>query len=239
MTARRAFTLTEVIVATGILSLFLAGMFSLFSSGQSASSAAFWLQKTATALRNTTRHVSDRVQKSSYPSTLVYPGKIAENTRPDFCLHVNQAGSLKAVDCLAVESKTSMATKILWFTESLPEKRGFESEVSAFLTYHVYSLSKGGQFLYHRFQETIPLSDPSSGYISGLSRPAIPPPSATLVESKELVTDVDHVDVGIQSATATGTPVTVEIGCLYPRGKTTRLDRLTVVPNVAAVVATP
>lgn len=237
-TNRAGVTLTEILIAAGILSLFMAGLFTLYSGGQTASATAFWLQKTATGLRDTTRHVSDRVQKTSYPSTLVYPAKIIENTSADFSLRVNQGGRINAADCLAVTGKTTVATKILWFTESFPERLGFETELTASLTYHIYSLSKGGQLLYHRFQETLAHTSPPD-YIRAVARPTIPPAGATQVESQELVTDVEFVNVGIQSATATGTPVSLEIGCLNPRGRTRRADQLTVIPNVAAVTAAP
>lgn len=244
MTGRRAFTMTEVVVAAGLMALFLAGLFALYSGGQTASGTAFWMQKTATALRNVARHLSNKVQQSSYPTTLVYPAKIVENSSPDFCLRVNAAGLLSATDSVAVADKTQVGTKFLWFTEALPERRGFDPEVTASLTYHVYSLTRAGKVMYHRFQEGIPFTNaggppPAPEFIQNVPRPTIPPPFAELQESAELVEDVEFVRVGIQDTTATGTPVLVEIGCKYPRGHTRRANTTTIVPNVAAVTAAP
>ncbi len=238
MTGRRGITLTELIVATGLLTLLLGGLFALYSSGQSASGTAFWMQKTATALRNATRHLSQKAQQSSYPSTLVYPSRIIENTSEDFRLRVNENGTLLATACLAVANKTEVATKLIWFVEALPERRGFDPEVPAQLTYHVYSLSRAGKILYHRFQETIAFTTPPD-YMKGVPLPDIPPPTAALQESLELIEDVEMVRVGIQEAVATGTPVILEINCKYPRGHTRRGDTITVIPNVAAVKAKP
>lgn len=234
----RAFTLTELVVASGILTLFLAGLFALYSSGQSASGTAFWMQKTATALRNATRHLSQKAQQSSYPSTIIYPSKIIENTSQDFQLRVNETGTLLATACAAVSNKSDVATKVIWFVEALPERRGFDPEVPAQLIYHIYSLSRDGKLLYHRFQETISFTNPPD-YIKGVPLPDIPPPTAALQESLELVEDVESVRVNIQESVATGTPVSLEITCKYPHGQTRRSDTITVVPNVAAVKAKP
>ncbi|RCK80196.1 MAG: hypothetical protein OZSIB_3378 [Candidatus Ozemobacter sibiricus] len=238
MNGRRAITITELVIATGLLTLLLGGLFALYSGGQSASGTAFWMQKTATALRNTARHLSQKVQQSSYPSTLVYPSKIIENTSEDFRLRVNENGTLLATACLAVASKNEVATKLIWFVEALPERRGFDPEVPAQLTYHIYSLSRAGKILYHRFQETIAFTSPPD-YMKGVPLPDIPPPTAALQEAQELIEDVELVRVGIQEAVATGTPVFLEIHCKYPRGYTRRGDTITVVPNVAAVKAKP
>jgi Tfp pilus assembly protein PilV len=234
-TTQRGFTLTEIMIAFGMFSLFLIGLFSLYRSAQTASSTAFWLQNIATGLRNATRHISSKVQKSSYPSTLVYPSNIIENSRPDFRLHYSSRGRLTPSICRTTTQKTDVGTQFLRFTESYPEKQGFQETTPASLTYHIYSLTKAGLMMYHRFEETITSTPPDYMNGSGISRPTVPPPFATLVESVELVSDVEAIQIGLQDNAATATPLLVEISCLNPRGQTRRSESSAVVPNVGVV----
>jgi hypothetical protein len=135
--------------------------------------------------------------------------------------------------CRATTQKTEVGTQFLRFTESYPEKQGFQETTPASLTYHIYSLTKAGLLMYHRFEETV-TSTPDD-YMKGVPRPAVPPPFATLVESAELVSDVEAVQIGLQDNAATATPLLVEISCLYPRGQTRRSEAAAVVPNVGVV----
>ena len=233
----RGFTLTEVLIASAVMSLFMAGLFALFRSGQNASGQAFWIQKVSGSLRNTTRHISQTVQKSSYPSTFVFPGDIKENTGNDFRLHYSWRGTLFATQSASVGAPGPMGTQFLRFVESFPEKQGFDVNRSASLTYHIYSLSSQGKLYYHRFEEVVGASTPPAyNELSGLTRPTIPPGGAIGMQAQELIQDVESVTVAAGNAVATAPSILVEVTCRYPRGETRRSEQAVVVPNVQALM---
>ncbi len=233
----RGFTLVEVLIASAVFSLFMAGLFLLFRSGQNASAQAFWIQRISGSLRNTTRHISQTVQKSSYPSTIVFPGNILENTGNDFRLHFTSRGTLFATQSISVPAPGPLGTQFLRFVESFPEKQGFNVNNAASLTYHIYSLSSQGKIYYHRYDENPGQSlPPAYNQLSTIARPTIPPAGATLRQAQELIDNVESVAVSVPTTTATAPSVLVDITCRYPRGDTRRSEQAVVVPNVQAMV---
>lgn len=227
-----AFTLPEILIAAGILSMFIAGLFTLYTRGQLSGNTAYWLQKTIGQLRNATKHFAQNIQKSSYPTTIVYPAKIIENTSNNFNLRINSQGLIKSENCISQNNITKIATKIVWFVESKPEKIGFEPQTQAELIYHVYSLSKEGKLLYHKFTEKLAFTSPPN-YIKDITISDIPPNSANLVEYSVLAEDVEQIKVeGISNDSSLGKAVSLEITCKYPKGHTRRIENITVVPNV-------
>jgi|GEM_PF-824227 len=233
------FTITEISVVCIVLSLFMTGLFSLYRSGQNAGSQAFWIQNTVSQLRNASRHISQTIQKSSYPATIVFPQKILENTRNDFMLHYTPKGTLSASQAKKYERKSTPGTLFLRAVECMPEKRGFQSDTQAVFNYHIYSLTKEGRLLYHRFEESIPFTSPDA-YIQDVGKSQIPPKPLAPVESLELVSDVDSVGVKIQGnsrsdGVATAPPVIVDITCVMPNAHTKRSERIIGVPNVDAM----
>jgi hypothetical protein len=239
---RSGFTLTEIVVATGTLMLFLAGVFTLFRGGQSAGSQAFWLQKTITGLRNTSRHITQHVQRATFPSTIVFPGRIIENTNDDYWLHVSSRGTLFATQSIAVAGRTAPGRQFLRFVESVPERRGFGSsadDTPGQLKFHIYSLTRDGRLLYHRFDETLPLTNPGANYMLGIFRPQVPPLGLSPTVSQELLTDVESVRFALHDETASTTPVVIDLTCAYPRGHTRRNERIVAVPNVTSLFHDP
>jgi len=79
---RRGFTLTEILIAAGVLSLFMAALFSLYSGGTRMSSQTMWTQNIINQLKLASRQISTSIKKSSYPSSLTFPGNIVENEKP-------------------------------------------------------------------------------------------------------------------------------------------------------------
>ena len=233
----RGFTLVEILIAAVVLSLFMTGLFSLFRSGQKASGQAFWIQKVSGSLRNTTRHISQTVQKSSYPSTFVYPGDIKENTGNDFRLHYSWRGTLFATQSASVTVPGNMGTQFLRFVESFPEKQGFAVNSGASLTYHIYSLSAQGRLIYHRFEEVVGGSNPPLyNELSVLTRPTVPPAGAVTMQAQELSEDVESITVSGSNALSTAPSILVDITCRFPRGDTRRSEQAVVVPNVQALM---
>lgn len=213
--------------------MFMIGLFSVFRGGQQVGAQGLWLQKTVTELRNATRHISTTISRSSFPSTIVFPGTIVENEKDDFKAHYSSEPCIEASRAKAVTGKATPGTQFLRFTESIPEQSGGTLTNPAILYYHVYSLAKDGRLLYNRYQRNISATA-APYYIKDITQSAVPSSDMTLVESVELVTDVASVGVGISATTATITPILIDIECAWPRGKTRRSERAAALPNVPA-----
>ncbi|HOY65499.1 MAG TPA: prepilin-type N-terminal cleavage/methylation domain-containing protein [Candidatus Ozemobacteraceae bacterium] len=228
------FTLMEVLIAAGILSMFMIGLFSVFRGGQQVGAQGLWLQKTVSELRNASRHISNTLARSSYPSTIVFPGTIIENDIDDFKVHYASTPLIPANRARTVSGRGSPGTQFLRFTESIPEQSGGPMNVNAVLNYHVYSLTADGRLLYHRYQRSIPTTG-GPNFIKDINESQVPSARTTLMESVELVTDVESVGIGISATTASLTPIIVDISCAWPRGNTKRNERVVTPPNVPAI----
>ena len=234
MRGGNGYTLVEIIVAFGVFTLFLASAFLLFRGGQNIGNQSYWLQKTAMQLRNTVHHFSLTMQKSSVPTTLLFPGKIVENSRNEFKVHVSSREIVPAAEAKEETSRETPGTQFLRVTESLPERKNFETNNPASLTYHIYSLTKTGKILYHRYMESMFTVEPL--FIEGVKRTRIPPVEAILAEARVLVEDVESVKIQLQKPGSRNTPVTIEITCANPKGKTRRSEMYSGIPNVEVIV---
>lgn len=67
---KKAFTLVEMLIAMGILSLFVVGVFSLFSQGQKTIAKGTWINNATNQEALMLRKITELTQKSSYPSTV-------------------------------------------------------------------------------------------------------------------------------------------------------------------------
>lgn len=224
----------EILIAAGILSLFMVGLFSVFRGGQRVGAQGLWLQKTVSELRNASRHIANTLARSSYPSTIVFPGTIIENDIDDFKVHYSSAPLIPASRAKQVSGRSNPGTHFLRFTESIPEQSGGPMNVNAVLNYHVYSLAADGRLLYHRYQRSIPTTS-GPNFIKDINETQVPSARTTLMESVELVTDVESVGIGVSATTASITPIVVDITCAWPRGNTRRNERAVAPPNVPAI----
>ncbi|MDN5279000.1 MAG: hypothetical protein PWR01_2965 [Clostridiales bacterium] len=227
---RKAFTLVEIIIAAGVLSLFLAAAFGVFFGGQRMGGNAFWTQQVVNRLRNACRHISDTVKQSSYPSTIIYPGQVYENTSDDFKLQYNSKSLIYATETADITGTNSPGTYLMQFPESIPEKKMFETDTAGTIRYHIYSLCKKGKLLYHMYEENN-INTLGPDYARSLAKPSYPPAGATLKRSSVIAEDVESVSIFAQSEDALA-PITVSITCRYPRGETRRVEQATAVPNV-------
>lgn len=225
------FTLVEILIASSVLSLFLIGLFSLYSGGQKIGGQTLWVQRTINSLRFASRHIVQNVKKSSYPSTIIYPGKVIENKKDDFKLRYRDTPVTYATQTVSVTAPKTLGTYILAFTESIPEKQQSDSNASAIINYHIYSLCKEGKLCYAEFSET-GINTTGPDYIKALSRPTIPPAGASRIKFSTLVNDVESVKIFSNKPNAVS-PITFSITCRYPRGNTRRTEKAVAVPNVA------
>ncbi len=224
---RRGFTLTEILIAAGVLSLFMAALFSLYSGGTRMSSQTMWTQNIINQLKLASRQISTSIKKSSYPSSLTFPGNIVENEKPDFALHYFR-GTMHATESADLAAGGS---KFLALTESTPAKTGYAASdnTDAELVYHIFSLTSEGQLNYSRFRETVGGND-----IQALARGTVPPPGADGVYRTTLCRDVETVFCE-PSSTAPKSPLSVRINCRIPRGNTMRSETAIGNPNVALI----
>eukprot|EP01156_Anaeramoeba_ignava_P005422 Anaeramoba_ignava/a258_8.p3 GENE.a258_8~~a258_8.p3 ORF type:complete len:241 (-),score=-11.66 a258_8:2120-2842(-) len=222
------FTLIEITIASAILALFMAGLFSLYSGGQKMGGQAFWIQTTTNNLRSTCRTLTSIIKKSSYPSVLTFPGSTEERETDDFSLQYYSGGRLCATQSVSVSGKAAIGSKVFLITESTPAKIGYETDQAASLTYHIISLTKEGKLLYHTYNEVV-----NGSQINSLSRSIVPPGSANLTYASSIVEDVESV-ICTPPTTPKG-PFKIEITCKYPRGRTRRMEAAVGTPNVNLV----
>lgn len=229
---RRAFTLIEIIIASGVLSLFMFGLFSLYGGGQKIGGQTLWAQRTINSLRFACRQISQNIKQSSYPTTIIYPGiiKVADN-KNDFKLRYTSPSPLLAANCKSVTTAKTLGTYILEFPESIPEKQqsgGFNQPAT--IKYHIYSLSKEGELCYALYVESgIKTTGPD--YIQSITRSTIPPPGAVRTKFSILCHDVQSVSISAKKVNAVS-PISIIITCKYSRGSTIRSQKTVVVPNI-------
>lgn len=227
---KNGFTLIEIIIAAVVLSLFLVGLFSLFSSGQKLGGQAFWIQNTINRLRFATRHISENFKQSSYPSTVLYPMKVIVNDSDDFKLHYTDRQTTYATQTVSVTSAGSLGTYLLQFPQSSPERQGGEMAIPASITYHIYSLSREGKLLYALYSES-GITTTSPDYIQSISRSTIPPVGAIKVKYSVLAQNVESVEIFADSPSV-NSAISISITCRYPKGETRRTERAIVVANI-------
>lgn len=229
MKTKQGFTLTEVIIATGILSAFICGLLSLFSTGNKMGNQAMWLQTTTNQLKNTARQINTSIRRSSYPSCMTFPQTIIESDDDSFMVHYRDQ-SLCATQCAELSSN-GLGTKFMTVTESTPAKTGYSSSENhdANLLFHIFYLSKNGDLNYVRHKKTVPAANIVPGYSLAI------PEDADAVEYKtNLAKNVESV---FCTKTATGTSdintsLQVTITCTMPHSNTSRSETTVGVPNV-------
>ena len=227
---RKAFTLTEVIIACGILTLFIGGILTLYSSGSKLSNSTMWLQNINNQLRIASRQINSSINKASAPSAIFFPQKVVESTNKCFLLKYYD-GKLQA-------SAASTGKNFLITTEAVPAKTGsgFKSKTpedqdgdhDGTLFFHIFSINQKGELVYTRYKD----SYQANGFTSDFSKSI---PSGKIEYKATLVRDVDYVEC---SETNTGgdkefKPVEVKIYCAMPRhNQTHREEKAIGNPNI-------
>jgi hypothetical protein len=67
---KRAFTLVEILVASGVLVLFMIGVYQLYSGGAKNASRGQWINTSVNELRNATTILQRQMDSATYPTTL-------------------------------------------------------------------------------------------------------------------------------------------------------------------------
>lgn len=224
---KQGFTLTEILIAAAILSAFIGGLLSLYSSGSKVGNSAMWLQTTSNQLKNAARQINTSIRKSSYPSLLTFPQKITESEDDSFKLHFLNK-QLFAADC-------TKPTNFLTITESTPAKRSFSNNENqdATLMYHIFSLDKKGDLTYSRYKETVEANEITQSF----SKPQIPPSTSQGVYKTVLARNVESVtsSKNDEETTSNKTPIKIIITCTMPNSSTTRSETAVGTPNVEVI----
>ncbi len=213
----KGFTLVEILIACGVLALFMSGVMALYSSGSKMSNSTMWLQNTTNKLRGATRLISECIRKGSYPTQIEYPKDIQESRAACFDLHYHK-------DTLtAAESDKNF----LVVTESKPVKKGETKNVEkGELKIHVFKLMKNGDLTYGRYDET------GITEVKGDSFTRTVPPKTSPNYQIVLVKDVESV-VCQPKESRDDSPLEIIINCVMPRNKATkRSEKAIGVPNV-------
>ena len=229
----KGFTLTEVIIAFGVLTLFLGGVFGLYSSGSKMGNSTMWLQSITNQLKSTARQINASIRKSSYPSLLRFPQTITENKEECFKLQYYD-GKLEAKDCPDVGS-ADFGKKFLITTEATPAKTGYPDKENqdAQMIYHIFSLANNGDLTYSKYQDTESKDTFSESFQKTI------PGSAKGIYKTTLVRNVESIVCERQDANRTNEnepqPIQITINCLMPRSSTRRTEVAIGTPNVEIV----
>ncbi len=231
MTNRKGFTVVEIIIAAGVLALFMTGLFSLYRGGSNLSNATIWAQQTINQLKMSCRQLNDSIKASTYPTSITFPGNIAENTSDDFGLNYYE-GTMFATETVGISGTGYNGAKVLYLTESTPAKTGFAADdnTDAEIIYHIFALTENGNLNYSKWQEDIAGND-----VETLSRPNIPPGSANQISRRVLARDVESISCQPTSPASPRSPLKIQIVCKIPRGNTTRSETAIGTPNVALI----
>lgn len=124
---RKAFTLVEILIATGVLGGFLLGVGSFYISSNKATSKATWRTNTSSNLRRAMKLMQQALDKTSYPA-YTDDWNFQENNSDTAChLHFS-AGSLASALILTYYAEPSQTagkgedSPILSFTTATPIK---------------------------------------------------------------------------------------------------------------------
>lgn len=231
MNTKHGFTLTEVLIATGILGMFIAGVMGLYTSGSKMGNQNLWLQSSINQLKNTARQINSSIRRSSYPSSMKFPHEIIECKSDCFKLHYYKK-QLCATESLSVGS-SSYGSKFLVITESSPAKAGYSVNENhdATLTYHVFSLAKNGDLTYARYEDSV-----SADNITDTLTLMVP--SGNGVYKTTLAKDVESVlcaKVDSDNNTDSQQAIKVTITSRMPHANTSRTETTVGNPNVDLV----
>ena len=141
---KKAFTVMEICIAAGILTVFVGGIMALFSSGNKMGNSTIWLQSISNQLKNAARQINTSIRKSSYPSKIVFPQEVVLCKSDCFKLHFYN----KTMNATETAKNGTIFMKL---TESTPAKEGFEVNQDATLMYHTFSLANNGDLVYTRY----------------------------------------------------------------------------------------
>jgi len=128
MKTTRGYTLIEILIATGVFSLFLAMAYTLFFSGQKVSSRAAWLQYVVNDMRVAEHAMTKAIKASSYPSTItpnnVYDvgGGLATGTTNSANYYVHFP---KGTGLISSGTLTTGDGLVLYTVSAKPERQGF------------------------------------------------------------------------------------------------------------------
>ena len=227
MKKNKGFTLTEVLIACGILSMFIGAVLTLYSNGSKMSNSTMWLQNTTNRLRNATRLISESIRKGSYPTIINYPKGITQSKSDCFKVQY-KAGKILAKD-------TANGKNFLVVAECKPVRVGVEVKGSSKITdkgeikYHIYSLSSKGELTYSRYLEKNITSVTDS-----MTR-SIPSGKSNREYTSVLVTDVESIECNPKIDKRDDSPLEIIINCKMPRQITTRSETAVGTPNVEII----
>ena len=207
MKMKKGFTLTEVIIACGVLSLFVGAVMTLYSNGSKISNSTMWLQNTTNRLRNATRLITETIRRASYPTKINYPQEIVQSDKDCF--------KVQYYDGILTSANCSSGRNFLVVAECKPVKKGVEvgkKDEDGEIKFHVFSLAKNGDLTYASYAETI------TDVNTGLSKPI---PSGK--KGSVIVTDVESIKCAKKGDSKKKiAPIEITINCAMPRHTLTK-----------------
>ncbi len=230
---KKAFTLTEVLIACAILSIFIGCLIALYTSSSKMSNTAMWLQNINNQLRIAARQLNSSINKASSPSAIFYPQKVVVST--------NKCFYLKYYNGTLLSSATSTGMNFLVTTESVPAKTGSgvktqpteqDGDHDGTIYFHFFSINQKGELVYTRYIDTYK----AEGFTKDFSKPI---PSGKIEYKAVLVRDVESVNCVNKATGKERTPIEVTINCAMPKSQRTKRSEIAVgTPNTTSEATT-
>jgi prepilin-type N-terminal cleavage/methylation domain-containing protein len=215
LVSRSAVTLIELIIAVLILSLLFGSAYGIMRYSRSETEKGFWIQKTITQLRNSTRAITQKLKKTSYPTTIIK--KLGENQKVISFKEKRtyyDTGRLKKIEINddenfdmhamvtdgAILSPTFSEQSIMYFPVCTPEYESPSGYEEGIITWVELVLTPGKNYrtnglgslrMIERTEtyNTKTISDRAFGFSSTFSR------SLPVKTDKELVSDVRDIEI--------------------------------------------
>jgi hypothetical protein len=136
---KRAFTLVEVLIASGVLVLFMIGVYQLYTGGAKNASRGQWINTSVNELRNATTILQREMDSATYPTTLfsdrIYdPCSNSSNTvASKYYLKIKKDGQEISVPSTGEET---VMTWVVCSPEKPPNSAGKIVEHELVLAYH-------------------------------------------------------------------------------------------------------
>ena len=235
------FTLVELMMALGILSMFLFWAYQLFMGGTRTANKASWISSIVDQLRNGTKLISDRIKSSSYPTTLLADTVLDPSDNPNktiankyYLKILNNGDQIKAPtsgDLLIMQFVVCESEK----PANSPPVQGQLTECKLWFIPKINSLAKVGDL--RMDSETFKFSTVAPDYAKAGSVSLAPVSGSQ--KRFNICQDVEHVIFQVDpSATLPTDPtdlkfISVKIHCVFPKDpKTFKDSSIMITPNV-------
>ncbi|NLI79218.1 MAG: prepilin-type N-terminal cleavage/methylation domain-containing protein [Candidatus Riflebacteria bacterium] len=243
--ARSGFTLLELMIALGIVAMFLFWVYQLFIGGSKTANKANWISTIVDQLRNGTSFLSQNIKSTSYPTTLLADTIKDPCENPDKSVAQEYFLKIKS-NGTDIKAPTAGQEEIMRFSVCQPEKPSTTPPQAGQVT--VFKL------MFHAVPNSLVTVGDLRMEVESFSFTTTPPqyaqggkvsltPIAGSKKTVSICTDVEHVSFQVDPGASLPTDPTdfrfmqIKIHCVYPKDpKTYKDNSIMITPNVGIML---